>query len=98
MNQRLSTDDYLSIAQHTKTGTWYILIMGDALSECLISQSHVRKLRKAAESFGIKTCKVRVLLVDGQVDVKLVGKDMFTLDEVEVYIDTWKVVKHAVWV
>ena len=94
MSQQLPTNVYLSIGQ--KDGTWYILMMGDALSEGLISQSHVRKLRKAAESFGIKTCKVRVLLADGQLDVKMTGKEVFTLDEVEVYIDTWKFVKHAV--
>ena len=94
MSQQLSTDVYLTIAQ--KDGTWYILIMGDALSEGLISQNYIQKFKKAAKSFKIKTCKMRVLLADSQLDVKMAGKEMFTLDEVEVYIDTWKFVKHAV--
>jgi len=89
---KLSTDTFLSIAK-SRDDTWYVLIMGDALSEGLISSSYIQKFKKAAKSLKMQSCKMRVLLADSQLDVSIKGKEIFTLDEVEVYIDTWKVIK-----
>lgn len=89
---KLSCDTFLSIAK-SRDDTWYVLIMGDALCDGLISSSYIQKFKKVAKSFKMRSCKIRVLLADSQLDVSMKGKERFTPDEVEVYIDTWKVIK-----
>ncbi len=90
---KLSCDVFLSIAK--THDTWYVLIMGDALSDGLISSSYIQKFKKAAKKFKIESCKMRVLLADNQLDVKMSSKDVFTIDEVENYINMWKLKSHA---
>ena len=89
---KLSCDVFLTIAK--KNDTWYVLIMGDALYDGLISSSYIQKFKKAAKRFKMESCKMRVLLADNQLDVKMLDKDVFTIDEVEIYIDTWKLKSH----
>lgn len=91
---KLSCDVFISIAK-AKNGTWYVLIMGDALADGLISSSYIQKFKKAAKGFKIESLKMRVLLADNQLDVNMLGKDVFTIDEVEIYIDTWKLKSHV---
>lgn len=88
---QISNDIFLSIAKG-RDGTWYTLIDGYALHKGLISSPYIQKFKKAAKSLTMKSCKMRILL-DTDLNVSMSGKDIFTIDEVEVYIDTWKVIK-----
>jgi len=87
---KISTDCFLSIAK-ARDESWHVLIMADALHKGLIPSSHIQKLKKVATSFKIKSCKMRILFPDNQLEVSMSGKNLFTLDEVEVYIDSWKI-------
>lgn len=88
---KIPTDCFLSIAKAKGDESWHILIMGDALHDGLIPSSYIQKFKKIANSFKIKTCKMRILFVDSQLEVAMAGKNLFTLDEVEVYIHSWKI-------
>lgn len=85
---QISTDCYLSIAK--KNDTWYVLIIGDALTAG-ISNIYIQKLKKAYKRFKINYCKIQILLSDGNLDVNKSGKNMFTIDEVEEYINAFKI-------
>lgn len=87
MSQQISTDCHLSLA--TKNDIWHVLIIGDALMTG-ISSNYIQQFKKECKRRKINSCKITILLSNGNLDVNMSGKNMFTINEVEVYIDTFK--------